>query len=199
MKPALRISRRLPLLSAFTAAALMLSAQQPTDADLGRMVKLEGIEVKGSRIPAPSFSAISGLRIGTEVNDAIVRKACGRIQSTGLFKSVDYLYNLYPDRPAVTLTLTVVDEGPLLPATIQPASDEAPLWSALQAMSPIFTKNLPPTEKALRFYAINLEKCLKQQGRSDEYIAPSVIGDANNSPTAIQFQVKKYKGLPGKK
>ncbi len=189
----LPMTRFLSTLATLAIAAFAVSGQQPTEADLNRMVKLEGIEVKGTRILTSSITAISGLKPGADVNDAIVRRACSRVQSTGLVKKVDYLYLLYPDRPAVRLSLTVEDEAPLLPASIKPASEDAALWTALQGLDPVFTRNLPPTEKALRFYAHNLERCLKQLGRTDEYILPSVVGDKDGNATAIVFEVRKLR------
>ena len=110
-------------------------------------------------------------------------------------KTVDYAYDAYPDRPGVALILTVADEGPLLPAAIKPAAEENALWSSLQAHDPIFTRELPPTEKALTFYAKTLEKCLQANGRSNEYISSNVTADANGKLSGIVFEIRQYKNL----
>ncbi|MBV8707912.1 MAG: hypothetical protein JO028_12055, partial [Acidobacteriaceae bacterium] len=111
---------------------------------------------------------------------------------------VDYAYDAYPDRPGVALVLTIADEGPLLPATIKPAEDENSLWSSLQAIDPIFTRELPPTEKALAFYAKYLEKCLQANGHPNEYASPNVTADAGGKLTGIVFEIRQYKKLPSR-
>jgi hypothetical protein len=102
-------------------------------------------------------------------------------------RKIDYGYDLYPDRPGVALTLTLVDEVPLLPARIRPESEESELWSSLQSLDRLFTQELPRTEKALNFYAANIERCLKAKGRDNEYAASSVVGDQAGNAGAISF------------
>ena len=93
----------------------------------------------------------------------------------------------------MTIVLTIVDQGPLLPAVIKPVAEESGLWSSLQSLDPIFTRELPPTEKALTFYAKNIEKCLQAKGRNNEYAAPSVAGDSSGKPIGIIFDIRTYK------
>jgi hypothetical protein len=113
--------------------------------------------VKGTRLPSNSVISLSGIKLHDRVNDLIVNAACHKITATGLVKTVDYGYNVYPDRAGVALILTIADEGPLLPATIKPAAEESALWSSLQAIDPIFARELPPTERALAFYSKNIK------------------------------------------
>jgi hypothetical protein len=129
------------------------------------------------------------------VNDLIVNTACHKITATGLVTTVDYAYAVYPDRSGAELILTIADQGPLLPPSIKPAGDENALWSSLQAIDPIFTRELPPTEKALAFYSRNIERCLRASGRSNEYAAAKVTGDSKGDSTAIVFEIHQYKRL----
>jgi hypothetical protein len=159
---------------------------------------LEKIEVRGTRLPAESIINLSGLKVGDKVNDLIVNNALHKITATGLVKTVDYAYDVYPDRPTAVLELTVGDERPLLPARIEPQADAEALWKCLQA-DPIFTRELPRTEKALAFYSAAVESCLRAQGRSDEYAASSVMADASGNAQSIIFRVRRYKELPPSK
>ena len=110
-------------------------------------------------------------------------------------KNVEYAYDAYPDRPGVDLVLTISDEGPLLAAAIKPATDESRLWSALQALDPVFTRELPPTEKALNFYSKNIEKCLQAGGRNNEYVNANVTADPSGKLIGIVFEVRQYNAL----
>jgi len=180
-------------------AGLAFAGQEPAQAPAERLMEVDSISVKGTRLPSSSVIRLSGIKLHDKVNDMAVNTACHKITATGLVKTVDYAYDAYPDRPGVALVLTIADEGPLLPATIKPAADENALWSSLQAIDPIFTRELPPTEKALAFYAKHLEKCLQANGHLDEYASPNVTADASGKLTGIVFELRQYKKLPPRK
>jgi hypothetical protein len=108
---------------------------------------------------------------------------------------VDYAYDAYSDRSSVVLVLTVIDEAPLLPAAIQPDADAQKLWPALQSLDPIFKRELPPTERALDFYAKNIERCLQPLGRTNEYAKADVTADPSGKLTGIVFTIHQYKAL----
>ena len=160
------------------------------------MVVLDSIKVIGSRLPQESVIRLSGLKVGDKVNDLIVTTACHKVTATGLVKSVEYTYDLYPNKPGVGLKLTLVDEMPLLPAHIKPVEQEDHLWQSLTAIDPIFTRELPRTEKALSFYADNLGTVLKHEGHPDEYAAPDVVSGSDGSVNGISFEIRKYKNAP---
>ena len=142
---------------------------------------------------------LAGIKPHDKVDNLIVNSACHNVTATGLVKNVDYAYDVYPDRPGVSLELTLTDESPLLPATIEPAVEENALWTALQKADPIFTRDLPPTENALTFYSKKLEKCLQEMGRDNDYAASSVTSDPSGKLVAIVFEIRQYKSLPGHK
>jgi hypothetical protein len=166
-------------------------AQTPAD----KLLEVESIRVNGTRLPSDSVIRLSGIKVHDKVNDRIVNAACHKITATGLVKTVDYAYDAYPDRPGVVLNLTLSDEGPLLPSSIKPDGEENTLWSSLQALDPIFTRELPPTEKALAFYSKNLERCLQTNGRPNEYAGASVTADSSGNLIGIVFEIRQYKTL----
>lgn len=173
------------------AGAIPQLAQTPED----KLVEVEKINVQETRLPSDSLIRLSGIKLHDKVNNLIVNAACQKIAATGLVKSVSYAYDAYPDRPGVDLVLIVTDEGPLLPATIKPAADESWLWPALQARDPIFTRELPPTEKALDLYSKNLEKCLQAKGRNNEYANADVMADPSGKLIGVVFEIRQYKAL----
>lgn len=176
-------------LTSFFGFTLTIGAQDTGGAN--KLVRLEKIEVHGSRLPEGGVLQVSGLAVGQQVNDFIVNTACHKITSTGLVERVDYAYDLYPDRPTVALILTVVDEKPLLPAKIVPSADEEQIWKAIQTTNPLLTRNLPRTEKALKLYSAEMESALKKMGRDNQYVAADVTGDAN-APSGIVFAIRSY-------
>ena len=174
----------------------MVWAQQqgePTPEQRAQFVEVKRIIVKGTRLPTLSVIRVMGLKAGDQVNDASVNAACHRLQSTGLIKSVDYQYLLYPDKPGAELVLTIADEPKLVPGSIEPKQDSDALWTALKSVDPMFTDTLPPNEKAISFYAHNFDACLKRIGRTDEYVAPKLEGKPGEEPSGVIFQVRKYK------
>lgn len=179
-------------LCAFVCIVSVLGQDAPQP-DEKTIVQVSRIVATGSRFSTLSIVHLMGISAGDKVNDELVRKACGRLTSTGLFKSIDYEYLMYPDKPGVQLTLKIVDEGGLVPARIDPDKDDESLWPALQQLDPVFTRQMPPNEKAINFYAENLNHCLKAMGREDEYAAPTVTGDAGQNPTAVVFKIRHYK------
>jgi len=42
---------------------------------------------------------------------------------------------------------------------------------------------------------VNIERCLKAEGREAEYALPIVVGDANGSPSEIVFRIAHYKQM----
>ncbi len=178
------------ILGMLSAAAVQMEGQVP---EANRLVTLNGIEIQGSRLSSDGLIQLSGLAVGQQVNDLVVNKACHKITASGLVKKIDYGYDVYPDKPGVSLVLTLVDEAPLFPSTITPASESERIWEALQQRSPILKRELPRTEAALKFYAVQIENILKQWGRDNEYVSPLVTADAAGSPTGIVFAIRAYK------
>lgn len=174
----------------------VIAAAQSSPPEAAKLVRLDAIQVSGTRLPADSVIRLTGLTVGQNVDDLIVNTACHKITSTGLVKTVDYGYQLYPDKPGAALTLTLQDEQPLLPAVIAPAADAERLWACLQSADPLFTRELPRTERALSYYSAAMERCLKAAGRENEYAAAHVTGDAQGNASQIVFEIRQYRGTP---
>ncbi len=179
----------LPVLC-FLPAAL---PQSPQPADPNKLVTIEGFDVKGTRLPKESIIRLSTLKVGQQVNYTILNAACHRITSTGLVKMINYAYDKFPGKPGVMLSLTLQDEMPLLPAKIAPSEDEDRIWHCLETADPIFTRELPNTENALSFYAANIERCLRNQGRTGESVAKNVACDGNGNSTQIVFNIRQHR------
>ncbi len=67
------------------------------------------------------------------------------------------------------------------------------MWSALQALDSLFTRELPPIEKALAFYSENFDRCLHAAGQPDSYMASDVTADSTGKLNAIIFEIRQYK------
>jgi hypothetical protein len=161
------------------------------EVDPHKLVELGGIEVNGSRLPAASIIRLSNLKVGQKVNYDIINEACHRITSTGLVSLVDYAYNLEPGKPGVAVSFTVTDEMPLLPAKIYPPEDSDLIWACLQSADPIFTREMPNTRNALKFYATNMNRCLENVGARQDYARPSVVCDRLGKAAEIVFSIRE--------
>ncbi len=156
-----------------------------------RVVTIEKLNVKGTRFPARSIQILTGLREGDQIDEAAVRKAIERMLESGLIRSVNYVYESLEDPHQVALELDVIDETPLYPASIEiPGVDPEPVWQYLESVDPLFTRELPRTQKALRFYAHAISDYLRTNKRRD-VLAPIVTGDAEGRPTGILFAPPK--------
>jgi hypothetical protein len=182
--------------SLLLCCSLTRAAQNPSPPEAAKLVRIDAIQVSGTRLPADSVIRLSGLTVGQSVNDLIVNTACHKITSTGLVKTVDYGYQVYPDKPGAVLTLKLEDERPLFPAVIRPVNDDGPLWACLQSSDPLFTRELPRTERALSYYSTAIERCLKASGRDNEYASAQVSGDGQGNASQIVFEIRQYRSTP---
>jgi hypothetical protein len=161
-----------------------------------RVVTIEKLNVKGTRFPARSIQILTGLSEGAQIDEAAVRKAIGRMLESGLIRSVNYNYESLADPSKVALELDVIDETPLYPASIEiPGVDPEPVWQYLESVDPLFTRELPRTQKALRFYAHAISDYLRTNKRR-EVLAPVVKGDAEGRPTGIVFAPPRRPATP---
>jgi hypothetical protein len=191
------------LTAALVASTIMgpLSFGQPSGAGQAtppsrQIVTIEKFSVKGTRFPARSIQILTGLREGDQIDEAAVRKAIGRMLESGLIRSVNYNYESLEDPTKVALELDVIDETPLYPASIEiPGVDPEPVWEYLESVDPLFTRELPRTQKALRFYARAITDYLRTNKRRDA-LAPIVKGDAEGHPTGIVFAPPRRPASP---
>lgn len=177
-----------------------LFAQTAASDDL-KLVPLESIGVKGTRLPASSVIMLTGLKPGQAVNALTVNKACQRLTATGLVKNVAFDYETVEGKQSVGLELKLTDELPLYPARIQVTGfDEHDVWTWLTSLDPLFTRQLPVTEAALRFYTANIGKVLaarKQEIATDYRVVADVREDKSGNTTEIWFKLVKLKDAAG--
>ena len=178
--------------AAFGQSAAVEQSTPPSQ----QIVTIEKLNVKGTRFPARSIQILTGLREGDQIDEAAVRKAIERMLESGLIRSVNYNYESLEDPHQVALELDVIDETPLYPASIEiPGVDPEPVWQYLESVDPLFTRELPRTQKALRFYAHAISDYLRTNKRRDA-LAPIVKGDADGRPTGIVFAPPRPRSIP---
>ena len=183
------------ILGPFLALTSLMHAQSaPADGnapniDHHKLIELTGYEVTGTRLPVESVIRLSGLRVGQKVNYDILTEACNKITSTGLVSTVNYAYNVDPGKPGVKVSFKIWDELPLLPSKIDPPEQADQIWGCLESADPVFTRELPNTKDALRFYSTNMEKCLEEAGRQGQHVATTVACDLKGHATEIVFKV----------
>jgi hypothetical protein len=177
----------------FSLPLMAFAQTQPAQApDHHQPMRLDAIQVSGTRLPTESIIRISGLKIGQMVDEGILKEATDKITATGLVKGIDYSYNIVPGKEGVRLSLNVFDEGPLLPAFILPENEAPQIWACLQSADPIFTREMPNTEKAIHFYSINIARCLSNSGR--ERVSATVACDGTGQSIAIHFHIPELSG-----
>ncbi|MEQ1946056.1 MAG: hypothetical protein ABL995_02640 [Bryobacteraceae bacterium] len=172
------------------------AAISPSSDDGDQLVKIEKLQVTGSRLEASSVQMLTGLRIGQQINEAILRKAIQRMTDSGLVKSVNYSYESASSPTSVLLELTIADEAPLLPATIQlPGVEAENVWAYLKGIDPLFSRELPRTQKALAFYVRYIERYLFTLKRQDKVVTVITASD-NGEASGIVFVPASLLGLP---
>jgi hypothetical protein len=99
-----------------------------------------------------------------------------------------------PDTTDVNLELVVEDQLPLVPATIRIAKiDSEDVWRYLLKTDPLFTRELPPTESAIKLYERYIDKYLQSIGRADIAASGNVIGSA--PPKGVVFEAVKLRSI----
>jgi outer membrane protein assembly factor BamA len=188
-RPAVGTKPRVP------APAPVPAEPQVSDADA--LVKIQKIEVIGSRLEPHSVQMLTGLRPGQKINETSLRKAIQRMLESGLVKNVDYAYESTSDQPdVVTLDLTITDETPLLPASIQlPDIDAEDVWGYLKGVDTLFTRELPRTQKALQFYTRYIQRYLANQKKSIR-VSSVITADNDGNASGIVFVPQDLLGLP---
>lgn len=172
-----------------------LFAQSPAPPSR-EVVTIDKLTVQGTRFTAHSIQILTDLRPGVQIDEVAVRQAIARMLESGLIRSVDYNYESLADPHRVVLELTVVDETPLLPASIEiPGVDPEPVWQYLESVDPLFTRELPRTQKALRFYIRAITDYLRTNKRQVSLV-PIVTGDDSGHPSGIVFAPPQPRRAP---
>lgn len=165
----------------------------------GEVVTIERLTARGSRLEVASVQFLTGLRPGMKVNEAAVRKAAERMADSGLVKNVGYQYESLSSERSVELEFTITDELPLLPVTIEiPDVEVEDVWAYLKGIDPVFTRELPRTQKAIAFYARYVERYLASQRGTlrSLKIAAVVTADSEGNASGIVFVPASLLGTP---
>lgn len=191
--PVLALTRSSPAIA--QTPPTRVTVQVPAS-DGERLVKVEKIRVEGSRLEASSVQMLTGLRPGQQINETSLRKAIERMLDSGLVKNVDYSYESMSSPRSVLLELRIEDESPLLPASIQlPGVEQENVWAYLKSVDPLFTRELPRTQKALAFYTRYMERYLYTLRRQDR-IASVITADDSGEASGIVFVPASLMGTP---
>ncbi|MDP9112837.1 MAG: hypothetical protein M3O20_04055 [Acidobacteriota bacterium] len=184
------------MLFALLASVLFAQSSPPPSREV---VTIDKLTVQGTRFAPHSIQLLTGLRPGVQIDELAVRQAIARMLESGLIRSVDYNYESLADPHRVILELTVVDETPLLPASIEiPGVDPEAVWQYLASIDPLFTRELPRTEKALRFYVRAITDYLRTNKRQ-ELLVPIVTGDDSGHPSGVVFAPAPRRPPPRKR
>ncbi len=160
------------------------------------VVKVDRISIEGSRFELSSVEMLTGLRPGQKINETSLRKAIQRMLDSGLTKNIEYYYESLSDPASVALSLKITDESPLLPASIQiPDVEAEDVWGYLKSIDPLFTRELPRTQKALAFYGRYIERYLASIRRSG-HVATVITADPGGNANGIVFVPANLLGTP---
>lgn len=173
----------------FVCLFLALAAAQ------GRTVG--SIHVEGnSRLPAAGVVGAAGLKTGGEASQADLEAACARLVDTGLFVSANYRYVPARDRdkPAIDVTLVVVESTDLRPARVQiPGVEEESVWDWMPQHEPLVTRGLPANEAAEATYIRAIERFMAQRlGRQEKVIVKLAV----DLRTGAQYSMFRPEVLP---
>lgn len=174
--------------------------------DAKKAVTVRSFTVEGTRLPAKSVVRLTELKSGATVTFAEVFKAMQKVTSTGLIDNIDFEYESLPDKDTeVVLKLKCRDTKPIVPATVKIAGvEDLQVWKWLQQIDPLFVAELPPVERAIRFYEAWVTKFMEANGQPefrDKYAIESQTLFKNNAPERVVFSVVALKsiGKPKKK
>jgi hypothetical protein len=191
------------VLIALSSAALR--GQQPTQGTAGdaeKLVTVQQIVVEGTRLPQPSVIRLAQIKAGDQVNFLKLHAAMQKVTQSGLISNIDFEYESLPDKEIdVVLHLKCTDVKPTAKASIQiPQVNEDDVWNWLGQVDPLFTRELPPNEAAIRLYSLWIGKYMESHGNPKFAEAFAVVADAanaggGNTTDRLIFKVVKRRGV----
>jgi outer membrane protein insertion porin family len=123
---------------------------------------LESLKIKGNRmIPAEKIIAVSGLKIGVEVEKSDFDVARDRLIATGAFENAGYEYAPNASGSGYDGVIEVVEAPQFFAYRLDdlPASEET-LRAALRKAEPIFGDRIPPSTAVLNRFTRDLNAAL---------------------------------------
>ena len=185
----------------FLAAASAQDAKEGTAGDAQKVVKIKRIFVEGTRLPALSVIRLTQVKAGDEVDFAKLQGALQKVTQTGLISNIDFEYESVPDKDTdVILHMKCTDANPSTKASIQiPKINEDDVWTWLTGVDPLFTREMPPNEAAIRLYSALIGKYMEQHGSPDFQQNFAIVANASNStgistPDRLVFKMVKRRG-----
>lgn len=192
----------LPLVLIFTAAGAAQEAKERSAGDAKKLVTIKRIVVEGTRLPSLSVIGLAQVKAGDQVNFASLYASVQKVTKTGLISNVSFEYESLPDKETdVILHLNCTDIKPSAKASIQvPKVNEEEVWTWLSQVDPLFTRELPPTEAAIRLYSRYIEKYMESHGTPDFRERFAIVTEASSSTGGTEsdrlvFKPAKRRGV----
>ena len=179
--------------------------QEPTQGTAGdaqKLVTIKRIVVEGTRLPMLSVIRLAQIKAGDQVNFVKLHGAMQKLTQSGLISNIDFEYESLPDKETdVVLHLKCTDVKPTARASIQISEvKEDEVWNWLTQVDPLFTREMPPTEAAIRLYSHWIGKYMESHGSPKFEESSAVVADASssnrgNSTDRLVFKVVKRRGV----
>jgi hypothetical protein len=170
---------------AFTLAggALGQDAKEATAGDAQKLVTIRRIFVEGTRLPTLSVIHLAEIKAGDQVNFLKLNEALRKVTKSGLISNIDFEYESLPEKETeVVLHMKCTDVAPTAKATIAiPQVTENEVWAWLGQVDPLFTRDMPPTEAAIKFYSYWIGKYMEAHGVPDFQKGFAIVADASSS------------------
>jgi outer membrane protein assembly factor BamA len=148
---------------------------------------LEAVKIEGTQLTSAVVLDMSGLRVGSPVNEAAMQEGCRKLQASGLFQTVGFRYAPGPKQGYV-LTLTLLDQTVLLDASIDvPGLDETETWQWLTSRYPRFQHKVPGDETGQLFLARQIEQHLGVR-LDGQHLVARLESDLTHGKTIVSFQ-----------
>jgi hypothetical protein len=187
--------------SLFLSISIGQQAKEGAAGDAQKLVKIQRILVEGTRLPTLSVIHLAQIKAGDEVNFIKLHSALQKVAQSGLIRNIDFEYESVPDSETdVVLHLICTDEKPSATASINiPKVSEEDIWKWLVEVDPLFTRQMPPTEAAIRLYSNWIGKFMESHGDPKFQENFAVTTDASSStggttPDKLVFKVVKRRG-----
>jgi outer membrane protein assembly factor BamA len=149
---------------------------------------LDTVTVEGASMPGDIVLTIAGLHVGDKIDKADIEAACGKLQESGLFESIEYSYKPASDS-GYALTLSLIPQSKTSAAAIDiPGADENEIWRWLVSQYPSFDHRVPSAGAAQQFVALRIEEHLGPSLHGKHVVANLETGFARRGGSLISFQ-----------
>jgi hypothetical protein len=188
--------------SLFLNVAFGQEVKEGTAGDAQKIVKIRRIFVEGTRLPTLSVIRLAQIKAGDDVDFAKLQGALQKVLQTGLISNINFEYESLPDKETeVVLHMKCTDVNPTAKASIEIKDvKEDDVWAWLAQVDPMFTREMPPTEAAIRFYSNMISKYMETHGSPEFQERFAIVATASSSAggTAtdrLVFKVAKRRGV----